>query len=153
MARPPIPPAPHKPAQRKPPAIPEAKDLPRPPEHLPPRSEPVPASSRGPPLFIKIDKYREVVDSLHKLKTYALGLRDALEALNDVEKELQHGLSITHRALEKFSSTIAEIDAKMTRSSPGDAERSEPASEMNEYVSDLHEQMQRIKKDLGSISF
>ena len=34
-----------------------------------------------PPLFIKIEKYKEVIQSIQQLRAYALSLRDALDAL------------------------------------------------------------------------
>lgn len=109
---------------------------------------------KGPPLFIKIDKYGEVVNNLYKLKTYSLGLRDALDVLADVEKELQHGLSITHKALDKFNSTISTLDIKITRISPSDVEDADlDTEEMDEYVKRLHEQMERIREELKSITF
>lgn len=130
--------------------------MPRPvqePKHHPqePRlPEPVPGvSGKGPPLFIKIDKYKEVVNQIHSLKSYALNLRDALDALADIEKELQHGISITHRALDKFNTTISIIDQKITRSSPDIIEPPKhKEGEMEGYVHELHEQMEKIRNDL-----
>ena len=103
-------------------------------------------------MFIKIDKYRDVVDSLHKLKSYSLSLRDALDALADIQKELQHGISLTQRALDKFNTTISAIDAKITRATPREVDHVPAEGEMSNYVKDLHKQMERIKKDLGSIN-
>jgi len=162
MAKPPIPLAPKKPAHRRAPLLPGRRmpPPPKPPAHEKHRPSPIPeedtiqpeASGKGPPLFIKIDKYRDVVDSLHKLKSYSLSLRDALDALADIQKELQHGISLTQRALDKFNTTISAIDAKITRATPREVDHVPAEGEMSNYVKDLHKQMERIKKDLGSIN-
>ena len=39
----------------------------------------VEGDSKTPPVFIKIDRYGEVVKNIQRLKTFALGLRDALD--------------------------------------------------------------------------
>jgi len=59
---------------------------------------PVGPKGKGPPLFIKLEKYQDVINTIHKLKTFSLSLRDALDALADVEKELQTGMSLAHKA-------------------------------------------------------
>lgn len=110
-------------------------------------------AGKSPPLFIKIDKYRDVVNSLYKLKSYSLGLRDALDALADIEKELQKGLSITHQALDNFNTTIASLDSKITRISPQEVNSSPVEDEMEDYVKELHDQMERIRQELKSVSF
>jgi predicted component of type VI protein secretion system len=121
---------------------------------LPPKpaGREIPASpgGKGPPLFIKIEKYREVVNNLHKLKTYSLSLRDALDALADIEKELQHGLSITHKALDRFNSIIASLDAKISRIPPQEVELPD-MGEIDSYARELHEQMDKIRSDLKNI--
>jgi len=177
MAKPPIPPPPVKPSTRKVPLPPEKGGLfpgtlpfepetalpPKPPQNLPSPKAPdpqvarilgMPVEGKGPPLFIKIDKYKDVVNSLHALKSYALSLRDALDALADIEKELQHGLSITHKALDKFNTTITTLDVKITRSSPDEVEAPPlDTTEMDDYVKQLHDQMEKIKQDLQKVSF
>lgn len=162
MTKPPIPPAPGKPSGKiplPPPRIPDsflppapAKGLPKPPSRR--RADLQDVAGKGPPLFIKIDKYRDVVDQLDKLKTYSLSLRDALDALADIEKELQRGITITHRALDKFNTIIASLDTKITRMPPQDVEQPElpEMAETAEYVKGLHEQMERIKRELGNLS-
>lgn len=171
MARPPIPPPPIKPSEKKT-TLPEKDEfidapvpfMARPPQQSP-RSPPahspqaasimgMPTTSRGPPLFIKIEKYREVVNNLHKLKTYSLSLRDALDALAEIEKELQQGISLTHMALEKFNETIAVIDAKMTRMTPDDTEdHPRDVEELDKYAHELQDQMEKIRRELKNISF
>lgn len=131
----------------------------QPPRLLPPVQRPLPPvqqaqeweepAGRGPPVFIKLEKYREVVDQLHSLKTFALSLRDALDALSDIEKELSQGISLTHRALDKFNSTIAALDSKITRLPPSDLEEAEPeARELRGFVEELNEKRQRLRDDL-----
>lgn len=148
-----------------PPAPKRKADEPRPvagPRRLPPAPKrsrtpsmdlDLPAGTESsPPLFIKIDKYRDVVGQLHMLKTYALSLRDALDALAELEKELQNGLAVTHRALDKFNTTIATIDSKLSRLPPKDTDLPpQDMGEMDEFVGGLHNQMDKIRKELKNL--
>ncbi|MBI4182291.1 MAG: hypothetical protein HY520_04975 [Candidatus Aenigmarchaeota archaeon] len=130
----------------------------QPPRQAPQRRAPAPheegegrKDKRGPPLFIKIEKYQEVVNTLHKLKTFSLSLRDALDALADVERELRNGVVIAHKALDHFNQTIATLDTKISRLPPEEdmdlAERQD-MGEMDAYVQNLHQQVQKIRHDL-----
>ena len=104
--------------------------------------------SSGPPVFIKIDKYREVVEQLHTLKSCSLSLRDALDALAEVERELQQGLSMSHRALDKFNTIITNIDSKITRVPSKGSGRTDEGEELENYVRGVHDQMEKVKKGL-----
>ena len=138
---PPAPPAPKK----KAPKAPELKIL----EGLP----------KNPPLFVKVEKYKDLMQSVKKLKSYSISLRDAIDALTDIEKELQAGLSITHKALDAFNTIISVLDAKLSSAhSAGDIHIEEaksevkPPKEIENYVKSLYEQIERIRSELKSIS-
>ena len=105
----------------------------------------------SPPVFIKIDKYTEIVKNLSRLKSYALSLRDALDALADIEKEITTGISIAHKALDDFNTTIAVLDSKLLRASAiKDMTVNEP-DDVDNYIKGIYDQMDRIKAELRSL--
>jgi hypothetical protein len=108
----------------------------------------------SPPLFIKIDKYSEVVKNMHKLKSYSLGLRDALDALADIEKELSTGLTIANRALDNFNTIISLLDAKLLRMSGVDVgmRKEDVPEELDDYIRQVYNQMEKVKHELKTIS-
>lgn len=119
------------------------KPMPRP-GHIHPRSPP--------PLFIKIDKYQDVVENLQKLKSIALGLRDALDALADIEKELATGINITHKALDDFNTIISMLDSKLTRVGEiGTGKKIGTVGEVDNYVRNIYSQMDKIKQELKNV--
>jgi hypothetical protein len=127
-------------------------------------SRPVPATEKHiatdhfhhkspPPLFIKIDKYQEVVENMQKLKSLALSLRDALDALADIEKELTTGISIAHKALDDFNTIISMMNSKFTRVGEiGTGKSAGTSGEVNAYVKDIYSQMDKIRQDLKNVS-
>jgi len=105
----------------------------------------------SPPVFIKIDKYTDIVKNLQRLKTYAMSLRDALDALADIEKELTTGISISHKALDDFNTTIAILDSKLLRASAIRDFDSESSGDMDKYIKGIYDQMEKIKSELRGI--
>lgn len=124
----------------------------------PPR-RPASSSSEGsegkyPPLFIRIDKYKEIIQNLRRLKSYALSLRDALDALNDIEKELRTGIDLTQKALDDFNAIISVMDAKLVRlSGSEEAEiEGEVPEHMDDYIKGVYDQISKIREELKTIS-
>ena len=136
----------------------EEMDVPPRPLAPPPKAQEI--SSKTPPLFIKVERYKEIIKSVQQLRSYSLGLRDALDALTDLEKELQTGLSICHKALDKFNSLISMLDARLSRTRGAEKEakametelKTESPVDLENYVKGLHSQMERIREDLKTIS-
>jgi hypothetical protein len=115
------------------------------------RAEPMPApEQKTPPLFIKVDRYKDIIKNIQELKSYALGLRDALDALADIEKELKTGLELTNKALDRFNTIISLLDAKLLKFHEGGDEARVPG-EMDEYVKNLYDQMEKIRHELRTI--
>jgi hypothetical protein len=135
--------------------VPPKHPSPAPPEHKHARHikhERHESARPSPPLFIKIEKYRSLVSNINELKSYALSLRDALDALSDIEKELKNGLNVTQNALDKFNSIVAELDTKLLRvtSEDGDHVNTLP-QDMDDYVKNLYDNIERIKHELRNI--
>ena len=105
----------------------------------------------SPPVFIKIDKYADIVRNLQRLKSAAMSLRDALDALADIEKELTTGIAISHKALDEFNSTIAMLDSRFVRAASMKEIESSESEEIDGYIKGIYEQMDKIKDELQDI--
>jgi len=157
---PPPPPFPRQPQ----PELPDPDQQYRPPITIPKQAKQLPSvghqhrshnhaaqlSKETPPLFIKIDKYRELVQNIKDLRSHALSLRDALDALTDIEKEFRNGISITQNSLDNFNNVITILDSKLLRVG-AEEEVIEVPKEMDDYVKDLYDHVERIKHDLKTI--
>lgn len=113
-----------------------------------------PAEGKYPPLFIRIDKYKEIIQNLQRLKSYSLSLRDALDALNDIEKELRTGIDLTQRALDDFNAIISMMDAKLIRLAGGEEGEleGEVPEHMDDYIKGVYDQISKIRDELRTIS-
>jgi Mg2+ and Co2+ transporter CorA len=117
-----------------------------------PLQEQLQKSMEAPPLFIKIDKYKDIIQNIQKLKSYSLSLRDALDALSDVEKEIQTCISIANKALDMFNTIISLLDTRLLRvHGLGEKTTVTVPKEMDEYVKDVYNEVERIKNELNAI--
>ena len=106
----------------------------------------------SPPVFIKIDKYSDIVKNLQKLKSYAMSLRDALDALSDIEKEITTGISIAHKALDDFNTIIAILDSKLLRASAIEDLDVGAPGDVDKYIKGIYDQMEKIKGELKEMT-
>ncbi|NOX71304.1 MAG: hypothetical protein GXO64_01215 [Candidatus Micrarchaeota archaeon] len=106
----------------------------------------------SPPLFIKIERYREIVKQIQDLRSTALTLRDALDALFEMEREIKAGLDIAQKTLDKFNTTLLALDGSLIRSQGIDVEPAEESKELEEYIRKIYSQVERIRTDMKTIS-
>ncbi|MBI4020504.1 MAG: hypothetical protein HY367_04175 [Candidatus Aenigmarchaeota archaeon] len=111
-----------------------------------------PAPKKSPPLFIKLDKYRDLVKDVAMLKSYALGLRDALDALADLQREMHEGVTVANKALDTFTAVISTLDSKLLKSDEMAEAEVEIPPEMDRYIKNVHDQIDKIRRDLKSIT-
>ncbi|MEM5797968.1 MAG: hypothetical protein QW703_00235 [Candidatus Aenigmatarchaeota archaeon] len=133
--RPPLPPRPARPV-----LTPAVKEMPKP-------AEPE-IKGPAPPVFIKIDKYSDVVRNLNRLREGMINLRDALHMLSNAEKELQANIENVYRLLDKVADSLGFLDDVLLR-----AFKEKPAGreDLEGYVKELYNQIEKIKSQLRTV--
>jgi len=64
-------------------------------------------------LFVKIDKYREVIDNLNKLKSRLNEAGNILNKLNRLKEEEDRELAAWHNDLARIKTQLIDIDKKL----------------------------------------
>jgi hypothetical protein len=116
----------------------------------------VPATGKksSPPVFVKIERYRELLEDVQKLRSYSLGLRDALDAMGEIEKELKTAMSLTNKVLDKVNIIISSLDMKLlqrTGGGPTHLGTVKPPEDVEGYVKGIYEQIEKLKAELQSL--
>ncbi len=115
----------------------------------------------SPPLFIKVERYKEVLDYIQKLRSHALSLRDALDALNEIQKEIETGLGTSQKALDSFNGILGLLHEKLSQRKSAAEKRPEPKplpakprtpQEVETYAKNLFNELEKLKSNLKSIS-
>jgi hypothetical protein len=118
------------------------------------------AAGTSPPVFVKVERYKDLLGDIQQLRSYSLGMRDALDAMSEIEKELKTAMNLTNKVLDKLNMIISSLDMKLLKKSgpvmppmAGDEGVSvKPPAEVEGHIKEIYEQIERLKGELHSIS-
>ena len=120
-----------------------------------------PESSKSPPLFIKVDKYRSIIKNIRDLKSHLLNLGDALDVLEDMQKELANGVQVANKTLDEVNSLISSLDSfflkpKSMQSDMEEETLPQPGmgqiqSQSDSYTRDMQGQVEKLRAQLRAI--
>jgi hypothetical protein len=112
-------------------------------------------ASMSPPVFVKVDRYRELLEDIQKLRSYSLGMRDALDAMSEIEKELKTAMNLTNKVLDKVNIIISSLDMKLLRKtgiSHDEEPQARPPEEVETYLKGIYDQVEKLKGELQALS-
>lgn len=135
------------------------------PEPLETKPKPEPEVERPSfaPLFIKIDRYRQILNTIGNLKTIMIMLKNSLITLNELDKARNETFKIVQDAIEKLENRLNSLDQELVRPS-GFQERTTTTfdtTEKLEYqdvetieatIADLKGQIEQLKAELESLA-
>ncbi len=107
------------------------------------------------PLFVKLDKYRKILDSLTELKTALEAINNAFTTLNELEKLKAESLKAIENAVEKVGKKTIALDSEFLR--PSGYQEEVPSEllateSLGSTITDLKSQIEQIKSELQSVS-
>ncbi len=115
-------------------------------------SEPVMPPSSSAPLFVKVDKYREVLTSIQEMKIFLSGLKQIFSVMNEIETMRTDSINILRATMQRLEKTVVEIDTELLRPRGVDmSSLTAGEGEMRHIESsldDLQKQLHHLKKDL-----
>ncbi|MEM5875269.1 MAG: hypothetical protein QXW01_00425 [Candidatus Aenigmatarchaeota archaeon] len=103
------------------------------------------------PLFVKIDKYRNIVSSLMQIKTYLITLKNTIVAIEQLERARVESLSALSKTIEKINEKITELENNLVKPigfSFGVPETVEELSTVHSAISSLKSQIEELKAEL-----
>lgn len=106
------------------------------------------------PLFVKIDRYEEVINKLGGIKKSLFSLKDLLELMTQVDDIKREGMSMLKKSLSSLTDTLISLDEEFVR--PEGAEKlvretKTPEDSMRTYILDLQSELKGLRKELGKI--
>jgi hypothetical protein len=118
--------------------------------------------AQSPPIFIKVEKYREIVKGIRDLRSYILNLRDTLDILVDMQRELANGIEIAQKTLDELSTTLSSLDsffmkpqgAESRLMNYGEREDIEEndTDEIQSSMNDVYGHLEKLRSQLKAIS-
>lgn len=106
----------------------------------------------SPPLFVKVDKYNDIIQNLQKLKLQTTGLRKTLDSLTEVERKLHRGLEASYRTLDALTTIVSLIMDKLSQKQVPQysdiQKRIKTESVIEGYFKNVNKELEKIKTEL-----
>ncbi len=126
----------------------------------PPKSQPQikrePEKPTVAPLFVKMDRYRQILTTIGNLKTSLMIVKNSLATLKQIEKVRDDTFSIVSDVIEKMDDKLIDLDNNLLRPA-GFHESEETSAEKQDIrsieatVADLQGQIEQLKSELGKM--
>ena len=136
-------------SESKPEPKPEFKPVPKPIETRLPERPPIA------PLFIRLEKYKQIIDSLTNLKGTVVVIKNSLSALSELDKAKEDAFRLIQDAVIKLDRRISVLDQEFIRPPGiGIEERFDfqDVEVVGNTISDLKGQIEQLKTELDTMS-
>lgn len=116
-----------------------------------------PERPRFAPLFVKIDRYREVLSTIENLKTLLLSVRDLLNLTQQIDKIKNESQLLMQKNIQEIARYVAALDTEFIRPKGIDIASVTAAKvpleveKVEDYVSDLQHELENLRSRLQVI--
>ncbi|MBI2676003.1 MAG: hypothetical protein HYX24_06080 [Candidatus Aenigmarchaeota archaeon] len=111
------------------------------------------SAQRSPPLFIKLDRYSEVVRNVQELQAYAMEVRRTVDMLAETEQRLNKVIGGAYKAMEGLDERLSLLTKRLAgeQQDMQNMPRAQKESEVTVYIKDVHGELDKIMDDLQKI--
>ena len=104
------------------------------------------------PLFVKVEKYREIISSVQEMKIFISGVRQLFNILNELESVRSDTIKIMRATLQRLEKGVLEIDTELLRPRGLVAEaRGEEAAHIESSLEELQKNLGDLRRELEEI--
>lgn len=124
---------------------------PRPSRPMTAAAMPAAPSNVGAPLFVKVEKYREIITTIQEMKLFASGIKQLFSILSELEALRSDTINIMRATVQRLEKSMSEIDAELLRPRGLTIETSQPAADVSHVENTLEElqnQLAALRKEL-----
>jgi len=123
------------------------------PEDLMPIQEAKPPEI-GAPLFVKVEKYRELLSGLQEMKLFVSSVKDIFSIMQEVESIRSDALNVLKVTVQRLEKSVIEIDTELLRPRGMTTPLTQGESEVRHIessLSELQQQLVELKRDLQNM--
>jgi len=106
-------------------------------------------------LFVKLDKYKQLLSNLIQVKSSIAILKNNLIVFNELDKLRNENMKLVQENLEKVEKKIADLDAALLKPSGFREEfipQMEEVASIEATIADLKSQMAQLRGELETTS-
>lgn len=116
--------------------------------------EPLPEKAKFAPLFIKVEKYREILEAINRIKMIIVNIHSLTDVQNNlrtlrtqVDEEMQKEISQLNQTMQTLDTTLVRPKAIEPYVMPKPSE----TAKMHGYVSELEGELSKLQDQLKKI--
>ena len=108
------------------------------------------------PLFVKIERYRQILNTIGTLKTSLIVVKNSLDTLDQIEKARDQVYSIVTDVVGRMDEKLVNLDNELLRPAgfhtPSDASpEQQDVRSIEATVSELRGQIDQLRSELGKM--
>ncbi|MBI5332082.1 MAG: hypothetical protein HZB65_00760 [Candidatus Aenigmarchaeota archaeon] len=106
------------------------------------------------PLFIKVEKYREIAASVNEMRSFISGIKQIFLVMNEIQEVQQGSINILRASIQRLEKNMEWIDKALLKPA-GFEELPQTGIEsrqIEQSLLDLQREISSLKKDLERIS-
>lgn len=103
------------------------------------------------PLFVKLDRYRQILMLLSELKTTIAAIKNTFTVLNELKKIEDESTKLLQKAVDKVDKKLVALDTQFLRPSGFEEEFPTEAEELGDVLSSLKSEVEQLKSELQTI--
>ena len=102
------------------------------------------------PLFVKVDKYRDIISSIHEMKLYVSSTKQVFSVLQEIESLRSETLNVLRTTMQRLERSVIEMDAELLRPQgvTMTEEKSSEVTHIESSLTDLQKQLLDLKREL-----
>jgi hypothetical protein len=105
------------------------------------------------PLFVKIDRYRQILSTMNYLKNTMMLIKNNFAILSELEKLKEENLKLIENTLDRMEKKILSLDSQFMRPSGFmEDEEVKDAGALDATIADLSGQIEDLKAQLENIN-
>jgi hypothetical protein len=110
------------------------------------------------PLFVKLDRYRQILNSIAYLKNTIVMMKNSMMTLSELDRARNETMGIIQKTLDKIEKKMNDLDSELVRpagynSGYGEVEKQEynEVETVGITIADLKSQIEQLKSEVASI--
>jgi len=120
--------------------------------HTPKKEEKVEEKETFAPLFVKLEKYKQILTCLSETKEVIELIKNSLNTLKEVESLLSQNLKVLENTVQNFEKKFLKLDSYFLKPATYEEKEGSEAEDLEESIQQLTRQINELKSELESVA-
>jgi len=107
------------------------------------------------PLFVKVDKYKELLSAVQNMKVFVSGIKQLFDVLQELESVRAESMKTMRASVQRFERSITEMDTELLRPRGVDftdlVESEQDVKHIETSLTDLQRQIAGLRSELKEL--